>query len=483
MITTRRRLTRWAVAAAGALTLGLFGLTAPAAAAPNIDPEEKGSLTIHKFEEPSSGGSPHDGTELDNVDGLTPLNDVTFTIQRVDVDLSTNAGWEWVEDRIGQPVDPASLPLVGDVHTGVTGDGGSAGVTSFDSLALGVYLVQETGWADSNPIVRAAEPFLVTVPIPNGDNTWNYDVHVYPKNSVTKVDKEVDDDAAFVLGDTVTWTIDVLIPYLPQGESFEGFEIQDPLEDRLAYESATVAVVDGDGADVALDSGDYQLTHSDGDVTLAFTETGRAKLDGAQGGTVTLTILTTVVSIDAPGDDDHRDDYEDGVIVNDAMARINGHDYWTDDAFTYWGALEIVKYAEDGDDRVSFLEGAEFQIFASEADAEGGNNPLTVGGQPTLTTNDDGEILVEGLKEGTYWIVETKAPLGYTGVTDPIEVEVTRGAVAEAEVVRVLNHQKPPFELPLTGAAGTVLFSMAGLGLIAVATGAALRYRSRATRA
>ncbi|HLS48450.1 MAG TPA: LPXTG cell wall anchor domain-containing protein, partial [Actinomycetaceae bacterium] len=79
--------------------------------------------------------------------------------------------------------------------------------------------------------------------------------------------------------------------------------------------------------------------------------------------------------------------------------------------------------------------------------------------------------------------VETKAPLGYTGVTDPIEVEVTRGAVAEAEVVRVLNHQKPPFELPLTGAAGTVLFSMAGLGLIAVATGAALRYRSRATRA
>src|SRR5699024_3124757 len=104
MTTSTRRLTRWAVAAAGALTLGLFGAAAPASAQPNIDPDDKGMLTIHKFEEPVGGGVEHDGSELSDGDtaGLQPLNGVEFTVRRVnDADLSVNQGWEWVEARVG----------------------------------------------------------------------------------------------------------------------------------------------------------------------------------------------------------------------------------------------------------------------------------------------------------------------------------------------------------------------------------------------
>src|SRR5690625_166034 len=114
MPTSTRRLTRWAVAAAGALTLGLFGAAARASAQPNIDPDDKGMLTIHKFEERVDGGIEHDGSQLPSAetDGLAPLNEVTFTVQRVtNVDLSQNAGWEWVQDRIGSPVNLAELTL------------------------------------------------------------------------------------------------------------------------------------------------------------------------------------------------------------------------------------------------------------------------------------------------------------------------------------------------------------------------------------
>ena len=478
MPTSTRRLTRWAVAAAGALTLGLFGAAAPASAQPNIDPDDKGMLTIHKFEEPVGGGVEHDGSELSDGDtaGLQPLNGVEFTVRRVnDADLSVNQGWEWVEARVGASVDPDELDL-GPGITGVTGSGGTDGVATFPNLELGVYLVTESDHGDHN-IVRSVAPFLVTVPMPTGDNTWNYDVHVYPKNSVTHVEKDVDDSEAYVLGDEVHWPVTVAVPRLPSGETFERFVITDELDPRLAYVGAEVTLHDSADASVPLESGDYEITHADGTVTLTFTEDGLEVLDGAQGGEVALTITTTVESIDDTVGTSH------GVIINDALVEINDFEVRTNDAETHWGALKIVKFANDGQDR-SYLEGAEFQIFLTESDAAEETNALEFDGSATLTTNDAGEILVPGLKAGDYWIVETKAPLGYTGVEEPIgPITVTAGSVAGAKVVDVENEQKPPFELPLTGAAGTVLFSIAGLGLIAIAAGAALRHRSRSARA
>ena len=66
-----------------------------------------------------------------------------------------------------------------------------AGMTKFDNLELGLYLVVET--TKPAAVTEAVEPFLVSVPMTkvgengNADPTeWLYDIHVYPKNS-TKV--------------------------------------------------------------------------------------------------------------------------------------------------------------------------------------------------------------------------------------------------------------------------------------------------------
>ena len=41
------------------------------------------------------------------------------------------------------------------------------------------------------------------------------------------------------------------------------------------------------------------------------------------------------------------------------------------------------------------------------------------------TTNSEGEITVSDLKEGTYYLVETKAPNGYQLLANPVKIDVS----------------------------------------------------------
>ncbi|XCB28921.1 hypothetical protein RQN30_06395 [Arcanobacterium hippocoleae] len=73
--------------------LVLIGLTPFARAAEgNIDTKQKGSITIHKYENPGTG-TPGDGTKQ-NMNSAVPLADVVFSYAKVkEVDLKDNDGW------------------------------------------------------------------------------------------------------------------------------------------------------------------------------------------------------------------------------------------------------------------------------------------------------------------------------------------------------------------------------------------------------
>ncbi|MDE6186404.1 MAG: SpaH/EbpB family LPXTG-anchored major pilin, partial [Lachnospiraceae bacterium] len=64
-------------------------------------------------------------------------------------------------------------------QTATTDENGAA---SFGNLDLGIYLVVETNSPAS--VYKAADPFLVAVPMTANGTEWLYDVHVYPKNEV-----------------------------------------------------------------------------------------------------------------------------------------------------------------------------------------------------------------------------------------------------------------------------------------------------------
>lgn len=448
-LTTRRasRGLRRIAVSLGALLAGTsLVLTAaiPASAAQNIDPAATGSITVHKFEEPTTPtGLDNNGTAVDT-SGLTPISGVTFTSQQVDIDLTDDASWQGLENYT---VTQAQSNLrAGTERSQVTG---ANGIAAFTNLSVGLYLVTESSVGQNNIPVQG-EPFLVTMPLAV-DNDWLYDVNVYPKNTVTGLEKTVDDSEAHVIGDTVNFSFTARVPSVPASQPMTAFGISDTLDSRLQYESGTVAV---DGTTLA--AGDYTIGATGQQFELAFTAQGLTKLRAVQGNTITVNLTTTVQSLG------------NGAIINQGQIYINDPEsgYDSNTVKSSWGALQLQKYAAE--DETLFLTGAEFQLYAVNAEGERTAGPLqdVTDSNDTFTTGADGTFTINGLKAGTYELVETKAPLGYKLDAAPIAVTVNEGSLAQAAQVSVSNDQVPPFQLPLTGSTGTVIFVGAGLVLI-----------------
>lgn len=193
-----------------AMVLTSFGTPAWADSAirptlPTIDTNQKGTLTINKYE----------GTDEDTSNDK-PLAGVKFKIWKVaDIDQDTSkVGFKYTPVNTMTALDASDFEstktdpkeYTDDIYTKVlkklntnkevengTLAGGEEATTKlntetniasakFENLELGLYLVQET--AAPSQIVNKTANFLVSVPMTNEAGTaWNYDVVAEPKNA------------------------------------------------------------------------------------------------------------------------------------------------------------------------------------------------------------------------------------------------------------------------------------------------------------
>lgn len=130
------------------------------------------------------------------------------------------------------------------------------------------------------------------------------------------------------------------------------------------------------------------------------------------------------------------------------------------------------------------------------------------GSMDALVLDSNGKLTITGLDEGTYWLVETAAPTGFT-VADPIQIVLAKdskspsvldgvnstakyngegnslitgiGSQTNTQIslaqLTVLNQKG--FSLPSTGGAGTWMLTIGGILLIAAAGGLYVIYRKK----
>ncbi|GAA2862041.1 SpaH/EbpB family LPXTG-anchored major pilin [Paenarthrobacter ilicis] len=471
-----RRLWKTAAATIAGAVLAMSFSVAPATAAPLVDGTQKGSITVHKFERPSTPtGLPNNGTSVDTT-GLTPLQGIQFSIQQVNtIDLSTNAGWDAAHNlsSVFSPANPSgSITGAGfTLGTSQSQTTDAAGTAAFGNLPVGLYLVTETNYPAG---VTPSAPFLVSVPLTDPDNkdNWLYNVHVYPKNSITGAEKTVTDAPDVKLGDQIDFTI---TGDIPNEAVIDGYKIVDALDAKLTYVGATATLVDG----TTITAGTHYNVVFDAasnTVSVVFTPAGLAVLAAHNDTRVQVVVNTTVNTI--------------GEIENEALVYPNlgsftalpgqpGGPIVTPPVVTKWGEMTLQKVNENG----AALAGASFSVFATEADAKAGTNAIALNGQTTFAVAADGTLTISGLRYSdwangaavapgsadyrTYYLVETTAPSGYELLAEPISFLINQASTTVGIDLQVKNiPSNSGFQLPLTGGTGTGVLYAAGALLV-----------------
>lgn len=179
----------------------------------------------------------------------------------------------------------------------------------------------------------------------------------------------------------------------------------------------------------------------------------------------------------------------DEANVNKAKVEYgtNSHTEY-DTTETYVWKMNIVKYTMEQETEKK-LAGATFKLSRDEAGAQviklvKVNDTTyrlalpteTEGVVDTITTGETGELVINGLADGTYYLTETKAPRGYNLLREPVKVKIdhttANGKLTETSfvadqtetdtsgVVKVENNAGA--ELPSTGGIGTTVFYVLG---------------------
>lgn len=148
--------------------------------------------------------------------------------------------------------------------------------------------------------------------------------------------------------------------------------------------------------------------------------------------------------------------------------------------------LDILKVKKDSNVK---LAGAKFSLYKSENDAKNGTNPIKVTGNngnyvvdsTSATTEFESvenierkgyNLRVNGLAEGTYYLVETKAPDGFNKLTAPVVITITKstgadvnnwtiskdGTVETDKIIDIANSTGSL--LPSTGGRGAIVFAV-----------------------
>lgn len=333
---------------------------------------------------------------------------------------------------------------------------------TFSGLELGYYLVHPEGATDKAEDQNSIVSLTSTTP----------SAEVKVKGTYPTVEKKVDKPTADI-GQELTYTLTSKVPDTT-GYSEYTFKMTDKLSKGLTFiskpEEVTVTIgsdpieehvtkkINGQDLEVSFDM--LQLQDK---VGQEITVTYKAKLnkdavitDESNPNEVTLEYSND------PKDHESTDTTKDNEKVFTAKVIVNKVD-GKDKTIPLAGAK--FKLKNDQDKYYKVDESTKEVTWVDKEEATEVETKIGTDGKATAT--------FDGLAEGTYYLVETKAPEGYNLLTEEKEVEIKVTKEKET-VTAIIDGQatvenNSGVELPGVGGMGTTLFTIIGGGVILIA--------------
>ena len=333
------------------------------------------------------------------------------------------------------------------LRTNITGKSGidlnaADGKATASGLDLGYYLVVGANNALANL------------------TTTNPDVTIHDKNDVP-FDK-VDDKESVEIGEVVNYTINGKVPDTT-GFTEYIYSITDKMSEGLTFNKDVTVKVGGE--ELASDKYELSYTASGVDFLLTIKVMDIVKYTA----TVNENAIAKISKNDAK------------LVYSNNPTDSKNHGELTDKETVYSAKIKIVKYHDALEDTNNRLQNAKFVLSKKvmEGEKEGVkyykydsiNNAVTWvdtrKDADVFVTTVNGEAEVRGLKNGTYYLIETEAPAGYNLLAEPVKVEIN-GSDANVDSLTVTtnveNHTGSL--LPGTGGIGTQIFYIAGAALL-----------------
>ena len=482
-----------------------------------------GSITIYKWEDEVENGNQKKSTP---VPGASFTVKKVTQIDGKDIDLTKYADWVKVANKI-DGFNKGTTTGITTETTGTTKSTGTAtdtvkGVAKFDNLKIGLYQVQETT-VPKGFSAAESKPFYMTIPRIEKDKTTNAVVYNYapfadPKNKNLEkiIKKEVNTEGAIGAGDEVKYTITSELTKMKGTETgatdltatdFENYSIFDLAPaNYFTYPTDISSVVKKIqlGVGTKAEAGDTELTPTTDytvakdanqiaattndvardKITISFTEAGKGKLAAAanqNAGKVVKVFVDLAFTLA-----DSAKIQSNTVENKAAFSSLSGKSQIVG---VKTAKVEFVKFSikkVSAKDTTKTLPGAKFKMFATQAAAETCSKAITAGSgvenacasanthfgeKETAAKTDSTAGTTEGvtpsysvIKGKTFYILETVAPAGYIRNPEPVKVE------------NISTNTELPFQdvpddsehawfnlLPKTGAAGVILFALAGV--------------------
>ena len=418
----------------------------------------------------------------------------------------------------------------------------ATGHTSASNMEQGLYLVVETRVPEM--VTSTCNPFFVSLPMTTIDGSeWTYDIVIYPKNqtgnptlsktvrenknstgkhngSLTDIKDGFEHTATASVGDVVDYQILSTLPTITsKASSLSEYTYVDTMSKGIRYNKNDVVIEffrDSACTDKITtwgeDSGKFTTVYDDtqNSMTIKMTESGLSEINesesvytdsvkrGYSDCTMRITYAATLTADAQMGDKDNPNE----VVLTWKRTNTTYYDTLKDCCHVYTYGIDVLKQFSDGKGNVQNVkfnlhnDSDDCYIIADLKDGIYYAKSFTSkkSDATTFVPNGNGHIIVKGLEDDTYSLIEVATDKGYILLADAIELVIKTGESGTCEqcgaklltasatvngkdvtmtdgnaIVPMTVINNPGFNLPKTGGRGVWMYTVGGVLLLGAA--------------